>query len=64
MVHAEARRRGGREIVDDAAQALRQGVSSEVEEEAHALVREPKGRQERLAMDRANRSTGLSSTIT
>jgi hypothetical protein len=51
LVHAEARRRGGREIVDDAAQALYQGVSSEVEEQAHALVHEPKIGQKRLPVD-------------
>lgn len=32
LVHAEARRRGGREIVDDAAQAFGEGVSSEDDE--------------------------------
>ena len=38
MVHAEARRRGGGEIVDDAAEAVFEGRRSEVDEEADLKV--------------------------
>ena len=52
MVHAEARGRGGREIVNYAAQAIYEGVLSEVEEQAHALVHKPKVCQELFSVNR------------
>ena len=52
MVHAEARRRGGMEIVDDAAQPVLEPVFSEVDEQAHAFVHEAKIGQELFAIHR------------
>ena len=39
-VHAEARRRGGREVVDDATQAFFESCGAEVDEEADVEIRE------------------------
>src|SRR5437764_1445978 len=59
LVHAATRRRGGREIVDDASQPLDQRVASEVEEQAHPRVHEAQRGQERLAVDGGEPVDGL-----
>src|SRR3954463_10930133 len=59
LVHAEARRRGGRQVVDDARDALLHRAGTEVEQEADSEIREPEVGEELLGMDRCRPLRGL-----
>ena len=52
LVHAEARRRGGREVVDDAMKTFLQGGGSEIYEESDRLPGEAKVGEELLFVNR------------
>jgi hypothetical protein len=58
-VHAEARRRGGWEMVHDAPQALLQGCGAEIYEETDLQIGEAEIREELFAMHRSKFLDGL-----
>lgn len=53
LVHAEPWRRGGREIVDYALEALRESVRAKIEEQTNTFIGESKISQEFLGEDRS-----------